>query len=198
MSESPPEWEELMGRDIMIRRVSAGEGGMADMGTVVVCDLEGYFLEKEAQGAEGSWVAAVAPFEALERQRYKVGESDAVPGLELALRHSRCGERLRVRFSSRFGYGPDGRPALEDSGGNRGGSGSVSVPAVPADVSLEYVISVLAHVPDGALDVELLRAACGSESNSSSSSGSSSGGLQAVARELALTVAEAEAQGEIG
>jgi hypothetical protein len=146
----------------------------------------------------GVWVAAAVPFETLESQRYKVGEGDAVPGLELALRHSRRGERLRVRFSSRFGYGPDGRPAmrtLEDRDGNSGNGGSGSVPAVPADVGLEYEICVLAHVPEGALDVALLRAACGGDRNSSSGSS----GLQAVARELALTEAEAqdaEARGE--
>ncbi len=108
------------------------------MNYVVECDII-LFLDGNA-------------IETVKNERFKIGEGDAIPGLELSLRHSRLGETFRVRCSPRFAWGQEGRPATKDC------------IAVPPDSSIECEIKVLKHIsPDNisiADEVEL-RKECG-------------------------------------
>lgn len=76
-------WEELMSKDIMILRIQDGSGETADIGTIVTCNITGYFSSNSISSDE--------PFEVLTRQSFKIGEGDAIPAIELPLRHSRAG-----------------------------------------------------------------------------------------------------------
>lgn len=135
--EESVEWEEVLGSDVMFKRISPGQGPTAEMGTLVTCDYRGYFNDDES------------PFEVMTNQRFKIGETDTFPGLELALRHSSVGETLRVKVNSRFAYGPDGRPAWKAGDGRE-------VPAIPANSDLEYEVTIISHVADGGMELSVL------------------------------------------
>jgi len=145
-------WEEIMGKDLAIKRLKTGTSELAEMGTVVTCNMLGFFVEDEEPAA--------LPFEGWKNQKFKIGESDAVPGVEMALRFSRVGDVIRVRCKSRFGYGPTGRPVVFKSNGDskqdESSAGSEAIVAIPADQDLEYELEVLAHLPDGEVDPEIL------------------------------------------
>jgi len=150
-------WEEIMGKSLMIQRrgsVDGSHGKIAEMGTTVVCNLKGYMnsvLFEEVYGC-----------------KYKIGEGDAVPGLEMAMRYSHRQETLRVKFNSRFGYGTVGRPAIAisnvaptpstNSGSEIGKIGTKSIPAIPPDTDLEYEIEVVNHIAEGEIDPDILHA----------------------------------------
>ena len=79
-------WEEVMSKDIMIKKIKEGKGDSAPMGTVVRCNTKGYFVENSITASEA--------FEILSDQVFKIGEGDAIPALELTLRHTRVGRIL--------------------------------------------------------------------------------------------------------
>jgi tetratricopeptide (TPR) repeat protein len=139
-----------MGKDLILKRIKNGSGNTAEMGTVVRCNLRGYFVD-------GSGVK-VEPFETLLSQQYKVGEGDAVPGIEMAVRFSRVGDILRVRFKAKFGYGEKGRPPVTTVEGkdNNSADGAATdklvTSAIPPDTDLEYEIEVLSHLAEGQID----------------------------------------------
>ena len=133
------EWRELMGKDIMVRTIKPGTGEIAEMGTVVKCTLVGYIAGSRDLSP---------PFEPRNEQRFKIGEGDAIPGLELPLRHARCGEVFQVKISSRFGFGPNGRPETKIIEG-------VTALPVPADADLEYDVDVISHVVEGGIDASI-------------------------------------------
>lgn len=91
MNEQSSEWEEIMGKDVMFLRLSKEDkkGDSASMNTIVSANIKGYLSSKSN--------CESIPFEILLNQSYKIGEGDAIPALELALRHSYVGEHLRVR-----------------------------------------------------------------------------------------------------
>jgi hypothetical protein len=128
-------WNELMGKDIMVRTLDEGTGEIANMGTVVKCRLTGYF--------EGTDTI----FEPSNVQRFKIGEGDAIPGLELSLRHSKVGARFEVKVNYRFGFG-QGRPAVDLGGGKS------TLPILP-QTNLRYTVEVLSHIIEGDIDPEL-------------------------------------------
>lgn len=156
-NDSPPvagtDWEEIMGKDLMLKRVRHGKGEVAAMGTVVKCNLRGFFVSNNTCDTE--------PFEVWKSQQFKVGESDAVPGIEMAVRFSRVGDLLRVKFSSRFGYGSVGRPAVvigdtKEAMSDTGGADKATIAAIPPDTDLEYEIEVTAHLQEGQVEPNLL------------------------------------------
>ena len=123
-------WEEIIGRDILrtiVKRGSSDES--SPMGTIVKCHMNGFIYEP----------SGLTFVEELEDQFFKVGEGDAIPALELTLRHSHVGDIFRVRCTSKFAYGLEGRPPVKQP------DGSMSL-AIPPDASLEYEVEVVAHV----------------------------------------------------
>jgi hypothetical protein len=159
-SASTPYWEEIMGKDLMIHRIVNGSGELAEMGTVVTCNFTGFMVN----GGE----VEKEPFEHWENQKFKVGESDAIPGIEMGLRFSHPGDVMKVRCNSKFAYGPVGRPSVSrsrtDTDNHALSSGSNSSPAtkvadqivaIPPNTDLEYEIVVLSHLPEGEVDPEL-------------------------------------------
>lgn len=133
-NEEQKEWKEIMGKHIMVKVINEGEGEIAEMGTVVKCSLVGFLAN-----------SLDIPFEPRNVQRFKIGEGDAIPGLELSLRHAKVGEVFKVKINSRFGFGPQGRPEAKIS------DGVVSQP-VPADMDLVYDVEVLSHIVEGDID----------------------------------------------
>lgn len=138
---------ELMGRDIVVQRLVAMHGEIAEVNVTVCCDLKGYFYSSAERRR-----LREEPFEVAENQCYQIGEGDAMPGLELGLRHSKVGETLRIRIASRFAYGEGGRnydPAAISPGDLS--LSNVPVGVIPPNMDLEYEVTVRAHVPDSAL-----------------------------------------------
>lgn len=155
----PFEPEELMGKDLITQRLRQGQGEMAEMGVMVVCNLRGYFysfLEKRRLSDEA--------FEEVRDQTFQIGEGDAVPGLELALRHSRKGEVIKVTIASKFGYGYLGRCYAPADDNNNNSKLILSenmepilvakptkngpVP-IPPNTDLEYEIEIVDQLPEG-------------------------------------------------
>ena len=73
------EWVNVMGTNIQTKYIKRGEGETAEMGTVVSCNLTGYFDDD---------VDHKKPFETLHNQVFVIGEMDTLPSIELSLR---CG-----------------------------------------------------------------------------------------------------------
>lgn len=72
------EWVDVMGKGIQTKYVVKNEGSPADMGTIVSCNLTGYFGDDaDHQNA----------FETLNDQVFVIGEMDAIPSIELTLRY---------------------------------------------------------------------------------------------------------------
>lgn len=151
-----------MGKDIRFQRVRSinTDGPIADVGTIVKCNIRGYFysiLKEKRMNSD--------PFESLENQLFQIGEGDTIPGLELPLRHSRVGDMIRCICSARFAYGSAGRcvdkPKVthgendeeDDTDANididvvpikkRG-----NVAIVPPNMDLEYEIEITDHFGD--------------------------------------------------
>jgi tetratricopeptide (TPR) repeat protein len=144
--QSMEEAEEIMGKDLLLLRLRNGEGDMAEFGTIVICNLKGYFFSFSEQRRTSE-----NPFEELKNQAYQIGEGDAVPGLELGLRHSRKGDILRVYCAAKFAYGFQGRCYQ-----NGEPIASSSVVPIPPSTDLEYEIEILDHRVDYELDSSLL------------------------------------------
>jgi hypothetical protein len=124
-------WQELMGKDIQLKKIVPGIGEPASMGTIVDCTLTGYLRENDNVNDKS--------FESI-RMKIQVGEGDVVPGLELPLRHSKSGDTLRVRCTSKFAYGMVGRkPNPKDN-----------VAEIPPNSDLEYLIEVHGHYENAA------------------------------------------------
>ena len=71
------EWVDVMGKGIQTKYVVKNDGDPADMGTVVSCNMTGYF---------GDDVGHKNPFETLTDQVFVIGEMDTIPSIELTLR----------------------------------------------------------------------------------------------------------------
>lgn len=72
------EWVDVMGSGIRTKHIFRGEIGPAEMGTVVSCNLTGYF---------GDDTEHTEPFETLRDQVFVIGEMDSIPSIELTLRY---------------------------------------------------------------------------------------------------------------
>jgi hypothetical protein len=133
-------WDELMGKDIQVRYLVRGVGDTAAFGAIVTCDYKTYMNDEKE------------PFETLTNQRFKVGEGDAFPGLELPLRHSRVGGRFIIKCTSKFAFGPTGRPPISGSTPKPVAqeipapqTGNEDIVAVPPDTNLIMEVEVTKH-----------------------------------------------------
>ena len=72
------EWVSVMGEGIQIKKIVAGSGDIAEMNTIVSCNLTGYF---------GDDTDHEYPFENLQDQVFIIGEMDTIPSIELTLRY---------------------------------------------------------------------------------------------------------------
>lgn len=138
-NESSEEWDELMGNDIRVKRVQQGDGDSADMKSTVFCSLRVSLLHMEGEDV------VLEPIETLYNERYIIGESDCVPGLELPLRHSRPGDHLLVRCHSKFGYGPGGRPVLKIKPSAGTYDAPTIIKAIPPNSNLHFEVFVKDH-----------------------------------------------------
>lgn len=129
INEDGSEWVEILGKDVQILTVIPGDGPIAEMGSVVKCSYTCYTMITETY-------ERITSVESIDGILFKIGEGDCVPGLELALRHSRNGCHMRVRCSSKYCYGYIGRPASAN-----GVYGDIA-PEVP----LEFEIRDVSHV----------------------------------------------------
>ena len=117
--EAALDWEDLFGENGDIRKCVLREGCGAAPQYEQAATVR--YSGRVVPAAGASRAAFVGP----RTMTTFVGSGDLVPGLELAVRHMRVGERALVRCSQKFGYGPGGRA------GNAAGTG-----AVPADAAL--------------------------------------------------------------
>lgn len=124
--ESSGVWEEFMGSDVMIKRISPGHGSIAEMKWIVTANIDIFRLENCTEEiAERNLIFV----DKMQNASFQIGEGDAVPGLELALRHSSIGETLRVRCTQKFAFG----------------SAEFLKPAIPAYSDVEFLVEVLNH-----------------------------------------------------
>ena len=170
-----------MGDDIKKQIIRPGVGSTAIMGTVVLCSFKGFFLSPSSSdglmqedGGELDVHAKEEPFEEWRKQRFQIGESDTIPGLELSLRHARVNEIFRVKISSKFAYGSGGRVAISAVSS---GEHMTQICVIPPNSDLEYEVEVIEHegvfgsknnnnnnqsvLKSAALEEVLLRKECG-------------------------------------
>ncbi|CAM9664703.1 unnamed protein product, partial [Phaeothamnion confervicola] len=88
-----------MGQNVVIKSLEDGDGAIPELGQVIMYDFTGRILP------DGEVFAT--------RKDAKIclGDGDDTPGVELALRYMRIGQKALVRVQSRFAYGDVGRPA---------------------------------------------------------------------------------------
>lgn len=135
-----------MGQDIRMVRKIAKDGEIASVGMVVTCNLKAFFYSlKEGRRLQDK------PFEEGENESFQIGEGDCYPGLELGLRHSREGETLLIRCSSRFAFGSQGRLYDISTMANKPFA-DLPVGTVPPDTDIEYEVVVHAQLHPNALN----------------------------------------------
>lgn len=71
------QWNELLGLGIQTKHIKEGDGAVAEMNTVVCCNMTGYFKDD---------IDCAYPFECLKNQTFIIGEMDTIPAIELSLR----------------------------------------------------------------------------------------------------------------
>lgn len=141
-----------MSRDIIVRRLNSRNLDIpsAEMGTTVTCSLKGFFLTpiipiRDTGDNEVSIDLSLRnveseSFEYLPNEKFKIGEGDGFPALELSLRHSRVGDHFLLRTAHRFAFGYDGREVT-----------------VPPKMDLQYEVKVLSHLREGEIDEEFVQ-----------------------------------------
>mmetsp|Transcript_635 Transcript_635/g.1790 ORF Transcript_635/g.1790 Transcript_635/m.1790 type:complete len:409 (-) Transcript_635:62-1288(-) len=105
--ESGAGWRDLMSGKIRKRTVVHGSGPCPEVKQDVICS----FQVRLADGPESYSPEVVQHYKNV---RYRIGESEAPPCLELALRYMRAGEEADVYGSPNFAFGPEGCPAVEE------------------------------------------------------------------------------------
>lgn len=138
-----------MGNEIMKRTIREGAGDIAVVGVTVTCNFKGYF-----GGANGAVADKSKPFETFFNQKFKIGEGDCFPGLELTLRHAKVGELFEAMTKSKFAYGLAGRVSFSMQDPTLG---TVEIPEIPPNTDLLYEVEVLSHLQDDQFDLESLR-----------------------------------------
>ena len=140
-------WEEIMNRDVLVKRIHNSDQSLpsASFGTSVICNISSYFLTSNSSEEDNTTdlserVVSSEPFEVLVNERYKIGEGDAFPALELALRHSRVGDEFLLRTSNRFAFGLSGRDTT-----------------IPPNTDLELRVQVLQHVLENEIDKSFIQ-----------------------------------------
>lgn len=74
-----------------------------------------------------------APYFTVDSAKVRLGDSDVSPGVELALRRMKCGEKAVVHCENRFAFGSTGRTALKDSDERD----------VPQDTDVDFEVEIL-------------------------------------------------------
>mmetsp|Transcript_26876 Transcript_26876/g.25739 ORF Transcript_26876/g.25739 Transcript_26876/m.25739 type:complete len:365 (+) Transcript_26876:21-1115(+) len=159
------EWVELMGPAMMWKHLTHGEGEAAEMGTIVSCNITGYFGDDEEHNK---------PFEEQKNQVFVIGEMDSIPAIELSLRHSKLGDIYRLKTSYKFAYGLLGRPGISKEKWLNLTSEAKCPPVVEIlpEADLEYIIEVTGHYSSAYAAASAVRAKV---SVSSSASGIANG-----------------------
>ena len=80
-------WVSVMGEGIQIKKIVAGSGDIAEMNTIVSCNLTGYF---------GDDTDHEYPFESLQDQVFIIGEMDTIPSIELTLRYKIASSTIEI------------------------------------------------------------------------------------------------------
>ncbi|CAM9605213.1 unnamed protein product, partial [Choristocarpus tenellus] len=104
MVKEGDEWDEILGEGVMMKALTDGNGVTPELAHLVSFD---YTLKVLVDGEVGDTCRTRTG------AMTRIGDGDVIPGLELALRHMREGQRCLVRSQSRFSFGPEGCPALE-------------------------------------------------------------------------------------
>ena len=144
LSLNPSIWEDYMNKEILKCIIKKGEGNeTASVSTVCKCNLKGFIKQKHEDSSIQPQFDLV-PFEILTDQHFQIGESDAFPALELALRHALVGEIFRVRSTSKFAFGSSERPVLKSHSTSE--KPIDTIPFIPANTPLEYEVEVLEHI----------------------------------------------------
>lgn len=132
VAAGPDGWADLMGDKIRLRLVSEGRGGRPEWNQDVRCSF--------SVRADG-----VDPGPVLQQHsdvRFRIGEGEAVPMLELGLRHMSEGARCELFGTSQWAWGAAGLRA--------GGEGEEDVPP-DTSVRMEVTLHECLPVPSGAL-----------------------------------------------
>ena len=166
---STNEWYELMGKNVLRQYIDKKSEDIptAVMGTIVVANVSVYFLQNTDDNKNNTIVKNEADenniitdcdlveskcahhaIEVSTAQRYQIGEADGCPAVELALRASREGEKFKIRASSRYCYGYQGRPEIK--------SAINMIEAIPPNQDLEFEITILQHVSTDKIDAGLI------------------------------------------
>ena len=132
-------WISLMNGEILVEKMGENNNGTAiiEMGTIIECNLKGFYLQRNNEATmtlENLQLVSQdsLPFEILVNQRFQIGEGDCIPGLELALKYAIPQVSYKMRTTSKFAYGSDGRCPLSTTTGN----------SIPPNSDLEYEILV--------------------------------------------------------
>lgn len=123
-------WDELMEGKIRKRVVKAGSGEPPEVNSDVRCSYDVFLLAED-----GNYTGA-KPLQRYQHYRYRIGEGEAVPALELVLRHMQPNEEAEVTCISRFAWGPEGCAAL--------GPGEKEI---PADADIRLLVTLLECIP---------------------------------------------------
>eukprot|EP00933_Yihiella_yeosuensis_P051472 TRINITY_DN49415_c0_g1_i1.p1 TRINITY_DN49415_c0_g1~~TRINITY_DN49415_c0_g1_i1.p1 ORF type:complete len:434 (+),score=117.32 TRINITY_DN49415_c0_g1_i1:66-1367(+) len=99
------DWENMMEGKIRKKTTKAGAGDPPDMERDVRCSFKVF----QAKGTE-----VLGLLQDRRNMRYRIGEGEAVPALELSLRHMLPGEEAEVFAISRMCWGPVGLPAISN------------------------------------------------------------------------------------
>lgn len=132
---------ELMGKEISLRRLAEGDGEIAEVNMIVRCHLKGYYYSTTEHTR-----LRETPFEILENIVLQIGEGDVIPGLELALRHSKVGDHLLVNITSRFAFGDGGKLYNNEWQGLP--LDALAEGVVPPNMDVQYEVTILSHTAD--------------------------------------------------
>mgnify|MGYP003386429100 CR=1 FL=1 len=112
-------WIDLMGKDIQIQYIKecddTSTNPRAQMHSTVNCNIKTYIFNRILPELSididitDNDIHNTILIENIKNEKYIIGESDCIPGIELPLRHSRNGEHFYVFTHHKFGYGPKGR-----------------------------------------------------------------------------------------
>mmetsp|Transcript_64106 Transcript_64106/g.185799 ORF Transcript_64106/g.185799 Transcript_64106/m.185799 type:complete len:431 (+) Transcript_64106:88-1380(+) len=128
-------WLDLMDGKIRKRILKEGTGAQPDVKQDVRCTVEVRLADSSGKGAEPKVLQRYPNW------RYRIGDSEAVPALELGLRQMREGEEAEIFGAANMAWGPGGLRAASPE----------EEPIPPnADVCLRVILhEVIAAAPPG-------------------------------------------------
>lgn len=102
-------WMNMMDGKIRKRTLKEGKGGCPEMKQDVRCSVEIRLEDPSEESGEGELLMRWP------EMRYRIGEGEAVPVLELCLRHMKEGEEAELFGASNMAWGPAGLRAAGES-----------------------------------------------------------------------------------